>query len=138
MNQPHPARSILVVDDDEAIRSIVEICLRRAGHKVVGACGRSRVLALLQGQPFDLVITDVLMPDLDGSEVIRAVHLHQPGTAILAMSGDWSCRASELLLDIAMTGGVGPPLMKPFHMHELMRAVDQALNAKGAPNVLTH
>ena len=138
MNQPNPTRSILVVDDDESIRSIVEMCLRRAGHKVVGACGHSRVLALLKARRFDLVITDVLMPDLDGTDVVRAVHLHQPGTAILAMSGDWSCRASELLLDIAMKGGAGAPLMKPFHLHELLDAVDQALTGKGALNVLTH
>lgn len=126
MNQPHSGRSILVVDDDESMRSIIMMCLRNSGYNVVGASGRSQVMSLLNSQQFDMVITDVMMPDLDGSEVVRTVKMLQPDAAILPMSGGADTR-SELCFDLAMRLGASVPLIKPFHLDELLMAVEQAL-----------
>ena len=81
------SRSILVVDDDVLLRRVIETGLRGQGHNVIGTAGREEVLALLQSKQFDLVITDVLMPDIEGTEVIKAVKTHQPDAMVLAMSG---------------------------------------------------
>jgi DNA-binding NtrC family response regulator len=129
MNDPTPARAILVVDDDDSIRSVVEICLKRAGHRVVSATGRSQVMALLKNRRFDLVITDMLMPDFDGPEVIQALQRYQPDAGLITMSG-----GSDMHSGYQSAGaGGGLTLMKPFHLDKLLLTVDQALNARSLP-----
>ena len=125
-------RSILVVDDDVPLRKVIETALRGAGHNVIGTAGREEVLALLQSKDFDLVITDVLMPDIEGTEVIKAVKTHQPEAVVLAMSGGGSQISTELCLVIASEMGAGVPLSKPFPMETLLRAVERALAPHGA------
>src|SRR4051812_44786123 len=100
MAKANPAPTILVVDDDAALRKGIEICLRKAGYTVIGTAGRDEVLALLQSKQFDLVVTDVLMPDIEGTEVIKAVKTYQPDAAILAMSGGGTRMTPELCLAI--------------------------------------
>jgi DNA-binding NtrC family response regulator len=119
--------SILVVDDDESIRTVVETCLKHAGYNVMTATGRAPVLCALAAREFDLVITDVLMPEIDGAEVITASRMRQPGAAILAMSGGGSYLTAEFCLKMATQMGAGAPLMKPFHLDELLTAVRNAL-----------
>lgn len=133
MTQSNAAHAVLVVDDDLTLRKSIETCLRAAGHRVIGTCGREEVYALLQSKQFDLVVTDVLMPDLDGTEVVKAVRSYQPDAAILAMSGGGSRLTPELCLAIAGSMGAGVLLMKPFAMNRFLSAVDQALSARPAP-----
>ena len=132
MRLPNSPRSILVVDDDVTLRKVIETGLRMAGYKVIGTCGRDEILALLQSKQFDLVITDVLMPDIEGTEVIKAVKTHQPDAAILAMSGGGAHLTSELCLAVATAMGAGVPLVKPFEMPVLLRAVNRALGSRDA------
>jgi DNA-binding NtrC family response regulator len=131
MPLPTTGRSILVVDDDIPLRKTIETGLRGAGHNVIGTSGREEVLALLQSKQFDLVITDVLMPDIEGTEVIKAVKTHQPDASVLAMSGGSSHITPQLCLAIASKMGAGVPLLKPFTMESLLTAVDRALSARG-------
>lgn len=126
--------SILVVDDDLPFRKVLETGLRMAGHSVIGTCGREEILALLQSKQFDLVLTDVLMPDIEGTEVIKAAKTHQPTAAILAMSGGASHITPELCLVIASEMGASLPLLKPFEVTYLLKAVDRALAMRGASN----
>lgn len=130
MQQPNSGHSILVVDDDVPLRKVIETGLRGAGYRVIGTAGRDEVLALLQSKQFDLVVTDVLMPDIEGTEVIKAVRTYQPAAAIVAMSGGGSHITPELCLTIASAMGAGVPLLKPFEMDRLLAAVDRALNAR--------
>jgi DNA-binding NtrC family response regulator len=125
-------RSILVVDDDVPLRKVIETGLRGVGHNVIGTAGRDEVMALLQSKQFDLVITDVLMPDIEGTEVIKAVKTHQPEAIVLAMSGGGAQITTELCLLIASEMGAGVPLSKPFEMETLLTAVDRALTSRGA------
>ena len=137
MSPSNRSRSILVVDDDFPLRNTIEIGLRNAGHKVIGTCGRDEILALLQSKQFDLVVTDMLMPDVEGTEVVKAVRTFQPDAAIVAMSGGGARITPELCLAAAGTMGAGVPLIKPFEMDTLMRAVEQALALRdGAMNGL--
>ena len=87
---------------------------------------------MLRTRKFDLVITDILMPEIDGAEVIAATRVHQPGVAILAMSGGGPHMTADLCLKIAKTLGAVVPLLKPFHLDELLQAVGKALQRRGA------
>ena len=127
--------SILVVDDDSAIQTLVQFCLQRAGYHVVCVSGRGPVLAVMAGGHFDLVITDVLMPDLDGTEVIAAAKVHQPDAAVLAMSGGGPHLTAEFCLKLARSLGASAPLLKPFHIEELLAAVRSALEKRRALKV---
>ena len=120
MPQSNQSRSLLVVDDDLPLRRSIESALRNAGHKVIGTCGRDEVLALLESKQFDLVITDMLMPDLEGTEVVKAVKASQPDAAIIVMSGGGIRMTPELCLAAARTMGAGMPLIKPFELGVLM------------------
>ena len=123
--------SILVVDDDGATRTVVKTALRRAGHYATSASGQDEVTALLKRLKFDLVITDVFMPEFDGIEVIKAVKEHQPEAAIVAMSGGGgSFRTAEVCLTLARAAGSSAALAKPFHLEELFQAMGKALGSR--------
>jgi DNA-binding NtrC family response regulator len=119
--------SILVVDDDDSVRSVIHACLDGAGYQVVSAAGREPVMSLLSTRRFDLVITDVLMPEFDGTEVVAAAKKHQPHAAIIAMSGGGPALTGEFCLALANRLGAGTPLLKPFHLDQLLKAVENAL-----------
>jgi DNA-binding NtrC family response regulator len=120
--------SILIVDDDNATCTVVKTALHRAGHAAACASGEAQVTSLLKRLKFDLVITDIIMPEFDGIKVIEAVKRHQPDAAIMAMSGGGSCVTRELCLMLAKGAGGMVALEKPFHLTELLDAVGVALN----------
>jgi two-component system response regulator AtoC len=78
---------ILVVEDDEACRAVVCDMLAGNGYEVTAARDGNEALALMGARPADIVLTDVLMPDKDGLEVIREIVRQFPATRVLAMSG---------------------------------------------------
>jgi DNA-binding NtrC family response regulator len=125
--------AILVVDDDDSVLTLVHLCLKHAGYNVAAARGRERFLSsLTSSRHFDLVITDLLMPEISGTEVIEATKIHQPNAAILAMSGGAPHLVGAMILKIADFPEVGPLLMKPFHLDELLDAVENALQRSKA------
>jgi CheY-like chemotaxis protein len=86
------------------------------------------VLALVRFHPFDLVLTDVIMPEIDGTEVILAVKKYRRDTPVIAMSGGDSVMTSEFSLNLAKAVGAGILLNKPFRLEELLATVDKALS----------
>ncbi|NKC30106.1 hybrid sensor histidine kinase/response regulator [Falsiroseomonas selenitidurans] len=83
-----PAR-ILVVEDQPEIRAMTERMLARGGHAVTSVSGGKAAVAMLaQGEPFDLVLSDVLMPGgMDGMELARHIRAHHPEVSVVLMSG---------------------------------------------------
>src|SRR5512134_3276372 len=81
------AGKVLLVDDDEALRTAFSRALRRAGHEVVVAKSGREAAATLSGQPFELVVSDVRMPDMDGIELLRLVRDRDADLPVLLMSG---------------------------------------------------
>ena len=71
---------LLVVDDEPSARSTLALLLRTRGHRVLEADGLTATTKHLGEEVFDLVITDLRMPDGDGLEVLRAVKAHAPTT----------------------------------------------------------
>jgi DNA-binding NtrC family response regulator len=115
---------ILVIDDEKAVRDTMRRLLERRGHEVREAAnGRE---ALKAPPDYDLVITDINMPEMDGIEVIMALAERRPGLPVIAISGGGRLPKDLLLSSADMLGAV-QTLPKPFDLTELNEAVDRAL-----------
>lgn len=120
------ALTILVAEDSPETLEVIAFCLRGNGHDVVCASGGREAITLLQDRNFDLVITDLLMPDADGMEVIMATREHQPSAAIIAMSGGGEFFSAKHLLNLAGALGADETLAKPFSQPALLEKIDRA------------
>ncbi|MGH7256217.1 MAG: response regulator [Nitrospirales bacterium] len=113
---------ILIVDDDRELRNLLALSLAEAGHYVVEAREGREGLALQHLAPLDLVITDILMPGVDGFETIKRLRQEYPKLRIFAMSG-----VQELMgMDVRMTArclGAARTFNKPLSVQEVLRAV---------------
>jgi GAF domain-containing protein/anti-sigma regulatory factor (Ser/Thr protein kinase) len=124
---PPPRRigSILVIDDDDDVRQLVSDALTAQGHTVTTASGGREGLMHLQTVRYDLVITDLGMPDLNGWEVARAVKVSRPDTPVLLLTG-WAD-----VVDPSAGRGVEGIIKKPFDVKILATAVSDALAIRG-------
>lgn len=119
---------ILVVDDDGAVQSAVGRILERAGHDVDFAVNGREAMKAIRSDPPDLVVTDVLMPEMDGIELITTLRSECPGLPIVAVSGGGKL-PKELMLDTARALGALWTVEKPFDVDRLLAVVTQALGA---------
>lgn len=117
--------SILVVDDASDTLDVIAQCLSTTGHEVTCASGGRQAISLMEEQHFDLVITDLLMPDSDGMQVIMAARKTQPDASVVAMSGGGEYFPARYLLKLATALGADGQLMKPFTRTQLLDTVDQ-------------
>jgi two-component system response regulator FlrC len=113
---------ILVVDDEPTVRELECAVLASAGHDAVGVSSGDEAVLLLDGESFDLVVTDVVMPGLDGFGLLAHVVGHHPGLPVLLVTGAVN-RAHQL----ASAEGAAGVLYKPFTHTELHDAVARAL-----------
>ena len=120
--------SILVVDDEAEIRNVIRVTLEGAGHTVEDAANGAIGLNVLAGASFDLIITDILMPEMEGIETIRTVRKSGCMVPILAITGGGSMDADGLLLAVKHLGATRG-LAKPFRHSELLRVVAEMLAA---------
>src|SRR5437016_3429625 len=81
---------LLVVDDDEQFRGYVVAMLRKRGYEVTEASNGRRALRILETTQVDIIITDIVMPDMEGLEAIRHFRVTAPDAKIVAMSGGGS------------------------------------------------
>ena len=117
---------ILLIDDDDLSRKAVQRMLERAGFEVFSTSSGREALARYDTDKADLVITDLIMPETDGLEIIQELRRTDPGSRILAISGGGRVDADEYLSVARKFGAVGV-LPKPFTAQELTQAVDRAL-----------
>jgi len=119
---------ILVIDDNPEFRIILETHLVSAGHDIVSANdGDAGIELIEQHADLALVLTDILMPQRDGVEVLRTVKRRWPHLPVIALSGGGWIGAEELL---GMAGRLGADhvLQKPVTREVLLGAVNDALN----------
>jgi CheY-like chemotaxis protein len=117
---------IFLVDDLEDVRKTIGAMLKRGGHKVTPAADGIKAIALLKTQRFDLVVTDILMPDGDGTEVIMFLDKMPNRPRVVAMSGGSSLLSPDLALRLARAKA-DAILTKPFESTELMATVGRLL-----------
>lgn len=113
---------ILMVDDEQDICGIAQILLENAGCDVTCVTDANQALTTLERGEFDLIITDMLMPEMDGVELINSVRRIRPDQRIMAISGG-GVAPRESYLQIATMYGVTGVLAKPFNRDQLIRAV---------------
>ena len=115
--------NILVIDDDTHITTMLEAVLSSDTCCVQTAHDGMAGLELLRKCPFDLVITDIVMPESDGFEVIMEINRMQPRPRVIAMTGGTSHLGLEYLTDLARTLRVHQVLYKPFSIDELLEVI---------------
>ena len=114
-------RNILVVDDEQQIRQIVRRKMEQCGYVVREAADGSEAIQKLEQDEFDLVISDILMPERDGLELIMFIQRNQPATKVIAISSP----SNEVFLKSASALGAARVLHKPFSLDELARTVGE-------------
>ncbi len=123
---------ILVVDDDEAIRIGFSELLTISGYEVSMASNGAIGRLLYEREPFDLVITDILMPGEDGLTLILNLKAHNEDVKIIAVSGGGRTK-NQGFLQIARNMGVAQTLQKPVTADTLLDTVHQVLKGTEAP-----
>lgn len=118
-------RKILVVDDDEAVRSVTFEMLKRLGFEVTTADSGASALEQASHQSFDLVLLDLAMPNMSGVEVFSSLKRIKPDSRVIFMTGYSKDEFSDLLTDNEDTTSV---LSKPFPMQELKLSVETMLS----------
>ena len=118
------AANVLVVEDDRLNRNLICKVLRKESHQVVEACDGAIALEILQVLPFDLVITDFMMPKLNGIKFVEHLHSLQPRMPIIFITGYLSAISGKAILD-----DVAEVLAKPFELDVLRSTVHRLLDS---------
>jgi DNA-binding response OmpR family regulator len=126
---------ILVIDDDELFREFVQKALADAGFEVIGAAGGDEGLRKFTETPVDLVVCDVLMPDKDGLETIRAIRSISARLPIITVTGGILAETEDGLDDLRMSMAFGATctIGKPFRAAKLLKLVRDCLGERAGP-----
>ncbi|MDE3242722.1 MAG: sigma-54-dependent Fis family transcriptional regulator, partial [Nitrospirota bacterium] len=117
---------ILIVDDEQSMRDVLSIMLKRAGYGVTVAADGEEAVAQLGKDIFDLVITDLKMPKVGGLEVLKAVKDSSPETVVLVIT---AFASTETAVE-AMKRGAYDYLTKPFQVDEVQLIIRNALEKR--------
>jgi CheY-like chemotaxis protein len=104
---------ILVIDDEDCTRCLIEAALEFGGHQVFVATNGDRGMRLVRKERPDIVVTDILMPDEDGLGTIKAIRQERPEVKIIAISGGGNVGGMHLL-EAARRLGADETLAQPF------------------------
>ena len=118
-------KRILIVDDSESIREVVSFTLENAGHEVLKGVDGQDALKFLDGQPIDLVITDLHMPNMDGIELIKQIRANENYKFVPILFLTTESQASKKMeaKDAGATGWI----VKPFVPEKLLAAISKVV-----------
>jgi two-component system response regulator (stage 0 sporulation protein F) len=117
--------TILIIDDEESIRLLLRSALEAAGYEVTEAANGRQGLELYRQKPADLVITDILMPELNGLDMLLELTREFLNAKVVAISG---AGGEKNVLDVAKLLGARQTFRKPFSMPQLLGAVRYELD----------
>lgn len=117
---------ILVIEDDAEVRELLERVLTREGYAVSTAANGKQGVASFGEQAFDLVITDIIMPEKDGIEAIMDLKRRRPDLKLIAISGGGRVEPGNYLHSAQLLGA-NRTLRKPFTNDEIVAAVRELL-----------
>ena len=121
--------SILVVDDEPAIRQFLRSALEEAGYEVSEAANGKEAMAQIRRVTFDLAIIDLVMPEQDGLETLRDLKREFPALRTIAISGSFGGCELDTHLRIAELLGARASLRKPLSVQILLETVRRVLDA---------
>lgn len=119
-------KKVIVIDDNAAICAMVTRMLEGSSYRCTALTSGVNLIDHLQAEPVDLLITDILMPHVEGMEIIMSVRNAFPDLPVVAMSGGGHSVGKDVLVS-AQHLGARAILAKPFTRAELIAAMDQAL-----------
>lgn len=119
----HPLQRILLAEDDDSMRQFLEKALGKAGYDVKAFGNGVEAFARLQEEPFTLLLTDIVMPEMDGIELARRASEFDPELKIMFITGF----AAVTLNPDKRPPGDAKVLSKPFHLRDLVKEIDQLL-----------
>ena len=120
-----PVKRILLAEDDDSMRGFLERALGKAGYEVMAFANGKEAFERLKEEPFTLLLTDIVMPQMDGIELARRASELDPELKIMFITG---------FAAVTLNGNSHPPkdarvLSKPFHLKDLVREIDRLLAA---------
>jgi two-component system cell cycle response regulator CpdR len=118
-------RTILLAEDDDSMRRFLEKALERAGYDVVAHDNGADAFEELKEQPFTMLLTDIVMPEMDGIELAKRAAILHPEMKIMFITGF----AAVALQPDAQAPKDARILSKPIHLKDLVREVDRMLAA---------
>jgi two-component system cell cycle response regulator CpdR len=118
-----PRKRILLAEDDDSMRGFLERALAKAGYEVIAFANGKDAHERLQEEPFTLLLTDIVMPQMDGIELARRAAELDPKIKIMFITG---------FAAVTLNTNSRPPkdarvLSKPFHLKDLVREIDRLL-----------
>lgn len=119
-------KKILLVDDEEMIRKMVVAVFNHSEYSITEVCNGVEALKVLETASFDLIITDVIMPDCDGIELVMSVRKKLPDIKVVVMSGGGRVQADHYL-NLAEKLGATRVFEKPFDTMEFRQVVHDLL-----------
>ena len=122
------AATVLIIDDDEEVLSVVDRFLSQRGFKVLVTSDGKAGLELCQRRAPDVVVTDLVMPDQDGLGLIKLLRESCPQIKIVAISGGGGI-GSGTYLSLAKVLGAHRQLTKPVELSRLLEAIEELLDA---------
>ena len=122
------APRILVVDDEAHVRNGLVLSLQLSGYAVDGAASGREALERLAAGPYDLVVLDMLMPEMDGVTTMRHVRASHPDLPIVILTGHATLESAIA----AVKSGAVDYLLKPVGVHDVRAVVERAIEAHAA------
>lgn len=122
---------VLVVDDEQIVRDLLLVTLASADYEVESAPDGARAIQMLRAAPFDLLVTDVRMPGVDGLAVVREARRQSSTMSIVIITG----ASSEAIAIEAINLGVNGYLTKPFGVERVLAVAARALGLTPVPSL---
>jgi signal transduction histidine kinase len=113
--------SILIVDDERGLLTSLVMAFETRGYRSAGAASAAEALDLLRGTPFDVILTDLVMPGMDGLSLMDRVHADFPDMVIILMTGGATVESAVR----ALKGGASDYVVKPFRLAEIFHVVER-------------
>jgi DNA-binding NtrC family response regulator len=120
-------KNILVIDDEQPVRKVICRYLENDQYDVDDVGSAEEAIEAVKNKLYQLVITDILLPEKNGMELMADLRDEYPGLKFLAISGGGHIPA-DLYLQSALNQGAALTLIKPFSQDELLEAVDKLLD----------
>ncbi len=118
-----PGRRVLVVDDEQVIRNLLQRILQDEAYEVVSAANGREAMTIIGREHFDLIIADIVMPEMDGVEMLQAAEHIRPRIPAIVVSGFFSEDTAERLKNL----GAASYVAKPFQVDALKRTVARVI-----------
>jgi len=115
---------ILIVDDETAIAELLTTLLKNFGHDAIGVTEVSKALELLQNEQFDLLLTDLKMPDMNGIEVVKHAKRYAPHIKTILFTG-WGYEFED---QAGLGSDIDAILPKPFGIKKLTKLIQEVMD----------